>query len=101
MRRSWGVTRFTRPILSASCAEIVFAVNINSQALALPTSQGRNQLPPQSGWRPIRAKLGPNVAVSDAIRMSQPNARLKPAPAHGPFTAATTGLGNDRSVRVT
>src|SRR5205823_13139565 len=76
------------PTRRSSDLEIMEPVKNNSQALALPTRRGKNQLPPQSGCKPIRAKLAPNAALSEAIRMSQPSAKLKPAPAQGPLTAA-------------
>ena len=62
-------------------------------ALARPTSRGSVQLAPvsQESATPAKARLKP--AVSARIRRSQAKARLAPAPAATPLTAAMTGLG--------
>jgi len=43
---------------------------------------------------------GTKLAFSDAIRKSQASARLIPAPAAAPLTAATTGLGSSARARI-
>ncbi len=45
----------------------------------------------QESATPANARLNPAASVS--TRKSQANARLAPAPAATPLTAATTGLG--------
>ena len=55
--------------------------------------RGRNQVLPQSGTSPIRVKACRKVADSPASTMSQASARLMPAPAAAPLTAATIGFG--------
>ena len=52
----------------------------------------RNQEPPLSGISPTRAKACTNRDESPAITTSQASARLAPAPAATPCTAATTGF---------
>jgi hypothetical protein len=60
--------------------------------LARPTSRGSVQEEPvsQESAMPLKARLKP--AVSASTRKSHANARLAPAPAATPLTAATTGL---------
>ena len=45
-------------------------------------------------------KPGTKVAASLAIRMSHAAASERPAPAHGPFTAAITGFSRPRIRRM-
>ena len=54
---------------------------------------------PVSGTRPIFAKAWMNDAWLDAKTKSHAKARLAPAPAATPFTAATTGFGIRRRAR--
>ena len=49
-------------------------------------------MPPESGMRPTRAKTSMNAARSLATRRSHARARLHPAPAATPFTAAMVGF---------
>ena len=59
-----------------------------------------NHVLPASGTRPIPMKPGTNVAVDDPMRMSQAHASESPAPATGPFTAASTGFSSARIARM-
>ena len=59
-----------------------------------------NHEPPESGTSPIPMKPGTKVATSAAIRMSQAAASERPAPAHGPLTAAITGFSSPRIKRM-
>ncbi len=44
--------------------------------------------------RPSRIAALPNVAAVALIRMSEARHSARPAPTHGPLTAATTGCGS-------
>jgi hypothetical protein len=81
------------PSSSDSSAFSVRGKYSSSSALARPTSRGSVHEAPvsQDSAMPVKARLNP--AVSARIRKSQANARLAPAPAATPFTAAMTGLG--------
>ena len=57
-------------------------------------------MPPESGTRPIPTKPGTKLAASEAIRTSQAAASERPAPAAGPFTAASTGFSRARIARM-
>ena len=50
-----------------------------------------------SGTSPMLMKAGTKVALSAAIRRSQAQAKERPAPAAGPFTAARTGFSSSRT----
>ena len=52
--------------------------------------------PPASGTRPMPTKPGMNAADSAAMRRSHAQASERPAPAHGPLTAAITGFSSAR-----
>jgi hypothetical protein len=65
-------------------------------ARAEPTRRGSSQVPPVSGTRPILVKAWMKLAERPATTRSQHSARLAPAPAATPFTAATTGTGIER-----
>ncbi len=52
-------------------------------------------MPPVSGTRPILLKAWMKLATGAAITRSQFSARLAPAPAATPLTAAITGTGID------
>ena len=67
------------------------------KAWARPTSRGSSQVPAQSGMRPILLKAWMKLALRVATTMSQHNARLAPAPAATPLTAASTGTGMERT----
>ena len=56
-------------------------------------SRGRIQEPPKSTLRPRFEKISVKRARSDATTRSQPSARLQPAPAATPLTAAIVGIG--------
>ena len=45
-------------------------------------------------------KAGTKVAPSAARRRSHAHAKLRPAPAAGPFTAASTGFSSPRTERI-
>ena len=66
-------------------------------ACARPTSRGSSQVPPASGIRPIFENAWMKLAERLAMTRSQASARLAPAPAATPLTAATTGTGMARS----
>ena len=66
-------------------------------ARARPTARGSSQVPPQSGTRPIFEKAWMKLAERAATTRSQASARLAPAPAATPLTAAITGTGIERS----
>ena len=83
---------------SASSASKMRPVNMSSWARATPTTRGSNQLVPMSqADRPMRMNAALKRAERAAIRMSEPSTSARPPPAAGPFTAAITGCGSDRS----
>ena len=92
--RSCGTTRFTRPMRSASAASITSARSTSSLARCMPTRRGSSHDPPKSTTRPRLAKISLNRARSEATIRSQPSARLQPAPAATPLTAAIVGLAS-------
>ena len=55
---------------------------------------------PESGTSPTRAKISMKLAFSLAMRRSAASARLIPAPAATPFTAAMTGFSIVRMSRM-
>ena len=59
----------------------------------MPTSRGRNQVAPESGTSPSLLKAWMKDADFAAITRSQASARLAPAPAATPLTAAIVGTG--------
>ena len=63
-------------------------------ARAMPTRCGRSHVPPESGTRPIFTNAWMKLAERAASTRSQAIARLAPAPAAVPLTAAITGNGN-------
>ena len=65
-------------------------------ARCVPTSRGRKYEPPVSGIRPSLQKGCRKLALSVAMTKSAASAKLQPAPAATPFTAAMTGIGNAR-----
>ena len=81
---------------SASSAGSLSPVIARPSARARPTSRGSSQVPPQSGTRPIFAKAWMKLAERAATTRSQPSAKLAPAPAATPLTAAITGTGIER-----
>ena len=76
--RSSSTTRQIMPHSAAVSAGSGSASIISARARAVPTRRGRNQVPPQSGTRPIRAKACTKLAERAAITMSQASARLAP-----------------------
>ena len=78
---------------SASSAGSLSPVIARPSARARPTSRGSSQVPPQSGTRPILLKAWMKLALRAATTRSQHSARLAPAPAATPLTAAITGTG--------
>ena len=88
------------PQASAVSAGSASPVSASARARASPISRGRNQVPPESGTRPMRAKACTKLAERAASTMSQASATLQPAPAAAPLTAATTGNGRLRSLRI-
>ena len=64
--------------------------------MARPTRRGSSQVPPQSGIRPIFENAWMKLAERAATTMSQSSAKLAPAPAATPLTAAITGTGIER-----
>src|SRR5271168_3857234 len=89
---SCGTMRSTTPMRSASAAPIMSPVHSIHAARDSPARRGSRYVPPKSGNNPTFAKFWPNMAWSLAMRISQPSATFIPAPAAGPFTAATTGF---------
>jgi hypothetical protein len=85
-----------RPMRCASSAESLSPVIARPSARARPTSRVSSQVPPQSGIRPIFEKAWLKPALRAATTMSQPSAKLAPAPAATPLTAAITGTGIER-----
>jgi hypothetical protein len=67
-------------------------------ALAVPTSRGKNQVPPESGTNPSFENACMKLAERVATTRSQANAMFAPAPAATPFTAPMTGIGRFRKV---
>ena len=67
-------------------------------ARCVPTRRGRKYEPPVSGIRPSLQNGCRKLALSLAMTRSQASAKLQPAPAATPFTAAITGIGNARIV---
>ena len=76
---------------------MISARNASSLARCSPTSRGNNHEPPKSMARPRLAKISVKRARSDATIRSHPSARLHPAPAATPFTAAIVGNGSSCS----
>src|SRR5581483_2932895 len=95
-----GKTRATRPMRCASLASTVSPSSSSSIALLKPTSRVRMKLPPESGARPTRTKDWINFASSEATRRSQASAKLQPAPAATPLTAAITIVSIRRIWRI-
>ena len=87
------------PQSAAWRAPIRSANSIDPMARAAPIWRGSVQVPPASGIRPIRVKAWMKLALSVAITRSQASARLAPAPAAAPFTAASVGMGQSCSRR--
>ena len=56
--------------------------------------------PARVGDEPDPTKPGTKVAASEAMRMSHAHASDSPAPAAGPFTAASTGFWSARIARM-
>ena len=77
---------------SASVASMMSARNTSSLARCRPMSLGKIQEPPKSILSPRLENISENRARSEAITRSQPSAKLRPAPAATPFTAARVGL---------
>ena len=90
-RSSWGTTRLTRPISLAVAASITSPVNTISAARSRPTSWARRPMPAMSVHRPRKTNSSPNLAFSDATRMSAMSDSSIPHPTAAPFTAATMG----------
>ena len=61
-------------------------------AFAGPTSRGSDHEAPESHERAMPANEVLSPARSDAMRKSHARAKLRPAPAATPLSAATTGL---------
>ncbi len=93
-KSSAGTTSETSPHSSASAAVSRRFEVIHSKARAKPSNRWRNHVPPESGTSPIPTNPGTKVAASEAIRTSQAAASESPAPAAGPFTAASTGFSS-------
>ncbi len=87
-----------RPSASASSDFTVRGKYRSSIAFAFPTSRWRVKLEPVSHESATLAKARLKPAVSATIRRSQANARLAPAPAATPLTAAITGFAIPTSV---
>ena len=83
----------------ASSAGSLSPVSARPSARARPTSRGSSQVPPQSGISPIFEKAWMKLALRAATTMSQPSAKLAPAPAATPLTAAITGTGIERDAQ--
>ena len=66
-------------------------------ARCMPTSRGNIHEPPKSTTSPRFEKISLKRARSDATIRSQPSARLQPAPAATPLTAAIVGLASSCS----
>ena len=81
------------PMRNASWASTGSASSIISIARPYPINRGRVHDAPESADSATLAKAIRNLALSEAIRRSQANARDAPAPAAVPLTAAITGLG--------
>ena len=87
--------------MSRKLAALLFLLfALPSAAAAGPISRVMKNEPPESGIRPMLMNAGTNDAASDAIRMSQAHAKLRPAPAAGPFTAASTGFSSSRTALI-
>src|ERR1700727_3949698 len=67
-----------------------------SAARAKPMRDGTNSDAPPSGTRPMLTNASVKYADSLATTRSPASASDRPAPAAGPFTAVTTGLGISR-----
>ena len=65
--RSSSTTRQIMPHSAAVSAGSGSASIISARARAVPTRRGRNQVPPQSGTRPIRAKACTKLAERAAM----------------------------------
>ncbi len=63
--------------------------------------RGRNQLEQASGTIPRRTNTKPNRASADASRMSIGSSIVAPTPTAEPFTAAITGLRQEKMRSVT
>lgn len=88
-----GTTSLTRPARTACAASMWSPVRSSCIAIAHGTCCGRRTCVPPPGTRPQRTSGSPNIARSDAIRMSVPSSISKPPPArHRPFTAAMMGV---------
>ena len=81
---------------AASAAGTLSPSIAKPSARALPTKRGSSHVPPVSGTRPILENAWMKLAERAAITKSQHSARLAPAPAATPLTAAIIGTGIDR-----
>ena len=110
LHRQHHVARVTDPFASMSFSLVERAVlqlgilgfaalvsHLVPIARAGPTRRGRIQLPPVSGTTPSLLKDWMKLAERAAKTRSQASARLAPAPAATPFTAAITGSSRLRS----
>ena len=75
---SGATTSRTSPRLSASAAGTILAPSTHSRAVPMPTSRGRNQLGAGLRDQSARVKTKPNLAVSEAIRMSAGSVMVTP-----------------------
>jgi len=96
-----GCTALTSRAAKASPAGKTRPVNIHSSACEIPTMRGRNQLEQASGTIPRRTNTKPNRASADASRMSIGSSIVAPTPTAEPFTAAITGLRQEKMRSVT
>ena len=79
LRRA-GVTAVTRPQSSACSASMMSPVRIRCFAQPMPTMRGSRCVAPAPGMMPSPSSGWPNLAVSDAIRMSHASASSQPPP---------------------
>src|ERR1700739_4508822 len=101
LKASSSTQRQINPQAAASSAESRSPNRASPKALAVATNLGKKKVPPVSGMRPSLAKDWIKLADLVAITRSQAKARLTPAPAATPLTAAAPGKCKDRSRRTT
>jgi hypothetical protein len=88
-----AVTRVTKPMSIADCAEILSPVNITCAARPMPMRRGRRCMTPLVSKSPRFTSANSNDAICDAMRMSLAIATSAPTPTATPLMAEMIGLG--------
>ena len=98
---SSGTTSFRNPRSLASSTSIKLPVNIHSAAFPEPSRRGYSHVPPYPGNKSTWIYAAIKWSESEAMRMSQAQARSNPAPTADPLIAAITGFPISYMPRIT